>query len=391
MKYIFLIAAFNALFFAFLILQKKKAIHDKILVLWLLYLGIYTGIYGLFSDRLFLDYHLLSASFISFLLLLGPFLFLYISALIDPKFRFNRKKLVHFIPFILFNLYIGIVSFVPQLSEQIRLDHVEGAHGVPLLFNLFLILTVLSGPLYFLLSILLFKKLDIDIFNNFSSYENVDLDWLRKLVYSFGFIWTLLMIFTTVHHVFQIFSWSFCTDGLFLSLSVFIILIGYFGLKQSEIFVPFQDQNKDYITKTKKKYAHVLLDKAEAEKYAEEIKEFMRTEQPYLESDLTLPRLATKLQISSHLLSRVINEKFGLNFFDFINHYRIEAVKAKMVEPESDKLSLLGIAYECGFNSKSAFNRVFKKLTKLTPSEYKNQHREPITQPNNIHSRSPTL
>jgi hypothetical protein len=266
-RYIFLIAAFNALFFAILILQKKKALHDKILIYWLIYLGLYTGIYALFSNKLFIDFHLLSASFISLLLLHGPFLFLYISALIDQKFQFNRKKLLHFIPFILFNLFIVIASFFPELSERIRLDHVESEHGVPLLLNLFLILTVLSGPFYFILSILLFKKLDINIFNNFSSYENVNLDWLRKLVYTFGVIWTILMIFATVHHVFGMFSWIFCTHGLSLSLSVFIILIGYFGLKQKEIFIQYHDQNIEYVTEPKPKYAGVVLKEADAEKY----------------------------------------------------------------------------------------------------------------------------
>src|SRR5680860_785492 len=120
MKYIFLIAAFNALFFAVLVLQKKKALHDKILIYWLIYLGLYTGIYALFSNKLFIDFHILSASFISLLLLHGPCLFLYISALIDEKFEFNRKKLVHFIPFILFNLFIVIASFLPEISERIR-------------------------------------------------------------------------------------------------------------------------------------------------------------------------------------------------------------------------------------------------------------------------------
>jgi len=372
-KYIFLIAAFNALFFAILILQKKKALHDKILIYWLIYLGLYTGIYALFSNKLFIDFHLLSASFISLLLLHGPFLFLYISALIDQKFQFTGKKLFHFIPFILFNLFIVIASFFPELSERIRLDHVESEHGVPLLLNLFLILTVLSGPFYFILSILLFKKLDINIFNNFSSYENVNLDWLRKLVYTFGVIWTILMIFTTVHHVFGMFSWIFCAHGLSLSLSVFIILIGYFGLKQKEIFIQYNDQNIKYVTEPKPKYAGVVLKEADAEKYVSQIQHLMSLEKPYLDADLTLPQLSTRLQIPSHLLSRVINENFELNFFDFINQYRVDEVKSKLNNPEFGHLSILGIAFECGFNSKSAFNRVFKKLTGLTPSEYKNQ------------------
>lgn len=371
MKYIFLIASFNALFFSFLILQKKKAIHDKILIGWLIYLGFYTGIYGLFSDKLFTGFHLLSVSFISLLLLHGPFLFLYVSALIDYKAQFNIKKLLHFIPFVLFNLFILVSSFYPEYSERIRLDHLESEHSAPLLFNGFLLLTVISGPFYFILSILLFKKLDINIFNNFSSYENVDLDWLRKLVYTFGGIWTVLMIITTIHHVFQMFSWIFCTHGLTLSLSAFILLIGYYGLKQKEIFIQYPNQNTPYVTEPKTKYAGTFLKDADMEQYVDKLKRFMSSEKPYLDANISLPELANKLDIPSHHLSRVINEHFDVNFFDFINQYRIKEVKARIGNPEYENLSLLGIAFDSGFNTKSAFNRVFKKMTGFTPSEYK--------------------
>jgi AraC-like DNA-binding protein len=373
MKYLFFIAAFNALFFAILILQKKKVLHDKILIYWLIYLGIYTGSYAFLSNILFTDFHLLSVSFISLLMLHGPFLYLYISALIDEKYRFNRKSLLHFTPFILFNVFVLVSPLFPEFAGRIRLDHVESVHGAPLLFNFFLILTALSGPVYFLLSVRLFKILDINIFNNFSTTENINLDWLRKLVYSFGVIWTVLIVVATIHHVFHLFSWAFCTDGLFLSLSVFIILIGYFGLKQKEIFTQYPDHKIEYVTEPKTKYASVLLNEADAELYVSKIKHFMETEKSYMDADLTLPDLATKLEIPSHHLSRVINENFGLNFFDFINQYRIEEVKAKMARPEFDNLSLLGIAFESGFNTKSAFNRVFKKMTGSTPSEYKKQ------------------
>ncbi len=376
MKYIFLIAAFNALFFAFFIFQKKKAIHDKILICWLLYLGLYTGVYALFSNKLFIEFHLLSASFISLLLLHGPFLFLYISALIDQEFQFNREKLLHLIPFILFNLFIVIASFFPEISEGIRLDHLESEHGTPLLFNLFLILTVLSGPFYFILSMLLFKKLDINIFNYFSSYENVNLNWLRKLVYIFGGIWTVLMTFATVHHVFNMFSWIFCAHGLTLSLSAFIILIGYYGLKQKEIFIQYSDRNIEGVTEPKTKYAGMFLKETDIEHYVSKLKHFMATRKPYLEADLSLPELANKLEIPTHHLSRIINEQFGVNFFDFVNQYRIEEVKSRIGNPEFENFSLLGIAFDSGFNTKSAFNRVFKKMVGLTPSEYKKQIKE---------------
>lgn len=195
MKYFFLIAAFNAFFFAILLFQKKpKAVHDKILIFWLAFLGLYTGVYGLYSNELFTHFPLLSASFISLLLLHGPFLYFYISSLVVNPDKFGTKDMLHFIPFLLFNLYLIIVSFLPMVSERISLSHVASEHESPLLFQLFLMLVVLSGPVYFVFSIRQFKRLDIQIFNNFSRAENINLDWLRKLVYIFGSVWTLLMI-----------------------------------------------------------------------------------------------------------------------------------------------------------------------------------------------------
>lgn len=376
MQYIFLIAAFNAFFFASLVYRKKNAQHDKVLIFWLIYLGIYTGVYGLYSDVLFTSYHLLSTSFLSLLMLHGPFLYLYISALIMPDFKFTRDKLLHFLPFILFNTYIVIASFFPDIATGIRLDHVEHGQNTPLLFNIFLILVVLSGPIYFVLSIILFKKLDISIFNNFSSYKNINLEWLRKLVYSFGFIWTLLMIIATIHHVFRLFSLTFCTDGLSLSLSAFVILIGYFGLRQQEIFTQNKEDNNAYVNpgETKEKYGGITIDRQILDNHVTLITQYMEKNKAYLDADLSLQQMAERLTIPSHQLSRIINEQFGVNFFDFVNSYRIEEVKKRIGNPKFENLSLLGIAYDSGFNSKSAFNRVFKKMEGITPSEYKKKN-----------------
>ncbi|GAB1374283.1 hypothetical protein MASR1M46_11660 [Bacteroidales bacterium] len=373
MKYIFLIAAFNALFFALLIFQKKKALHDKVLILWLIYLGVYTGIYALFSETMFDNFHILSASFISLLLLHGPFLFLYISSLADINFKMNQTKLIHFAPFVLFNLFLLIASQYPEISEGIRLNHTHGMHKPVWVFNLFLISVVLSGPFYFILSILSLKRLDVNIFNNFSTLENVNLSWLRKLIYTFGFIWTALMIFATIHHVFNMFSWIFCTHGLTLSLSVFIIIIGYLGLKQKEIFVNFPDSGSEFVTEERAKYSGVAADEEETKHYVSNLRQYMDAEKPYLDPEISLPELSKRLGVSSHFLSRVINEQLGVNFFDFVNRYRVEEVKLRITDPKFNYLSILGIAFESGFNTKSTFNRVFKKTTGLTPKEFREQ------------------
>ncbi len=371
MKYIFLIAAFDAIFFSVLLFQKKpKALHDKILIFWLIFLGIYTGVYGLFSNELFTQFPLLSAGFISLLLLHGPFLYFYISLLAINSDQFTVKNLLHFIPFFLFNFYLLVVSFFPFVSERISLSHVANDHEPPLLFHLFLIGVVLSGPVYFFLSTRLFKNLDIRIFNNFSRDEHINLDWLRKLVYIFGSVWTLLMVVAVIHHVFNLFSWTFCTDGISLSLSIFIILIGYYGLKQKQLF-SFSEKELLIPVQKPEKYSGSRLKEPDARLYLEKLTRFMEEEKPYLDPDLNLPQLAKGVNIPSHYLSQVINEYIGLNFFDFINHQRVEDVKSKMSDPQYNNFSILGIAFESGFNSKSAFNRVFKNITGSTPSEYK--------------------
>ncbi|HEY9488523.1 MAG TPA: hypothetical protein VIQ51_09330, partial [Chryseosolibacter sp.] len=105
MEYVLFIAAFNALFSVVLILQKQKALHDKILILWLLYLGLYIGAYAFLPDAFFTDYPVLSTAFISLLMLHGPFLYLYIRSLANVDFKINKREFYHFFPYVLFNLF----------------------------------------------------------------------------------------------------------------------------------------------------------------------------------------------------------------------------------------------------------------------------------------------
>jgi len=272
---------------------------------------------------------------------------------------------------VLFNFYILGSSFFPEISVKLNVEKLSADYHPPFVFLFFLILTALSGTVYFILTIRLFRKLDINIFNNYSSSSDIDLNWLRMLVLVFGIVWTGLISITIIHHVFRMFSMAFCTDGLFLSLSVFVILIGYFGLKQKLLF-SYQDVLVDREdTKTLTKYAGSRLTDLEARQYGEKLIEYMRSSKPYLNPDLSLSQLAGEIGITSHYLSQVINEKFNLNFFDFINGYRVDAFKERISDPGYSNYSFLGIAFECGFNSKSAFNRIFKKVTGLTPSQYK--------------------
>lgn len=371
MKYIFFIASFHAFFFLMLLFKKRpKLLHDRILISWLLYLGVSTATYAVVMD-LFAEASLLSSGVIALFLLHGPFLYLYVSALTSTRNKFQIKNLWHFVPFIAFSLYLLIAFKFPVYSEGIRVDHVDEGGAEPVyLFLLFLIITALSGPIYFFLS---FKKFQSIKESNldFSSKE-INLDWLGKLITVFGIVWTTLIVIAVIHHIFHLFSMVFCTDGLYLSLSIFIILIGYFGLKQKKKFIaPVVETETEANKESEIKYAATQMQGEELQKCCNMVGQYMIKEKPYLDSNLTLPKLAKDLNVSTHHLSQVINEVHGKNYFNFINKYRIEEVKRKIQDPKFKNYTLLGIAYESGFNSKSAFNRAFRNITGTTPSKYR--------------------
>jgi AraC-like DNA-binding protein len=372
MKYAFLIASFNAFFFTALLLQKKpRALHDNILVLWLIYLGLFIGVYAFYSHELFTHFRLLSVSLISLLMLHGPFLYIYVLSLVNGRTSLSSADFLHLIPYLLFNSYVLVASFSPELSEKLNLELVSPGQGTPVLFSLFLILTALSGTIYFVLTFRLFRNFDRNISNNFSNAEVVDLHWIRRLAIAFGVVWTLLITITVIHHVLNMFTAAFCTDGLFLALSFFVILIGWFGLRQKAIFSPANIVIDRTSGEEQPKYSGSRLSAADAKSYTDRISAYMSSAKPYLQPELSLPQLASDLDIPVHYLSQVINEQLGQNFHDFINRYRVDTFRERLSAGDSENFTLLGIAFECGFNSKSAFNRVFRQFTGMTPSQYK--------------------
>jgi YesN/AraC family two-component response regulator len=113
-----------------------------------------------------------------------------------------------------------------------------------------------------------------------------------------------------------------------------------------------------------------LLDTETADNYTKKLTRFIAEEEPFLVPNLSLRSLAEQLEIHPNKLSWLLNERMGKNFNEFINHYRIEYFKSLAVNPENSHISLLGLAYESGFNSKTVFNTYFKKETGKTPKEF---------------------
>lgn len=183
------------------------------------------------------------------------------------------------------------------------------------------------------------------------------------------------------------------TDVLWIGFSLTAFLLGYFAMKEPEIFklpqpneralpepIPLLPNNLDPLTEAPNEEKSEAQDEKEDwEPIRQKLTQLMDEQQPYLNPKLTLPELADQAGETVHDLSRAINQGFGMNFNDFVNSYRVDAFKEKVLEPQYRNHTLLAVALMVGFNSKTAFNRSFKKLTGQTPREYFQAEKEKNT------------
>ena len=371
---ILLIGATLALFLAVLLLRKKgKALHDYIISVWLIFLGLYVAVYSFGPTHFFIDHPWLINFYISLLFLNSPVLFVYVKAITNSEYKLCKGIFWHLLPFILFSIYINFSFHAQDILMNVSSVHGEAKMELPLPYFVFLILLAFSVPFYIFLSITLLLKHRKIITNNFSDLEKRTLTWLRNLIIILGIVWVILASIIFIHHVLLLFSDSFCINGLFMTLSAFIVMVGYFGLYQPAIFTSEVTSTPIDIDKPDKPYSGTSLKEEDTQQYIAILDDYMKNEKPYLNNELTLHQLATEVNILPHYLSRVINEHYKQNFFDFVNQYRVNEFIHRLPNPKYSNYSLLAIAFDCGFNSKTTFNRYFKKAIGLTPSEYKSK------------------
>ncbi|AZA76862.1 AraC family transcriptional regulator [Chryseobacterium sp. G0186] len=234
--------------------------------------------------------------------------------------------------------------------------------------SLSIILILVQALFYTGLSYITIRKHQRKIQQFSSNTEGIDLNWLEYII-------LVLLVVNIVYVIYNLFydpkSLNFFINTVFLLV---IYFVGYYSLKQKEIYPLEEKQRNELISinedseseEVKKK----LMTDEELLKIKTQLEKIMDTQKPYLNSELNLIKLAELLSVSTHHLSYVINTGFGKNFFQYVNEFRVEYAQQLLKETGS-KLSILGIAYESGFNSKTSFNTTFKKLTGQTPSEFK--------------------
>jgi len=144
-------------------------------------------------------------------------------------------------------------------------------------------------------------------------------------------------------------------------------VVSYWVLRDSYVF----SENYPGLGSDRKKYEKSSLDEEAVPRLLQKILTYMEADKPYLNGNLTLSEMADQLRLSTHHLSQLINEQTGKNFSDFVNEYRVAALKQNLQNPAMAHLKIEELAFESGFNSKSVFNTAFKKITGVTPSQYR--------------------
>lgn len=299
--------------------------------------------------------------------LYGPLTYLYVRALTSRAYwRFSSRQWLHFLPFA-----ASIALLIPffNLSDESLVDMIYADADVDDQLGLWVLgglaVAVLPIPLigvYLTLGIRRLVQHGYNIRDQFSSIENISLIWLRNLLIALGLLYILYFVALAS-------GGSNRLESLLNIATVIVIYtIGYMGLRQPIIF---RHPDQPEASAERPKYRKSALDDESSKMLLQELQDLMATDRPYLDSKLSLAELAGQLGLSSNYLSQIINQQTGGNFFDYINSHRVDAAKDILADPARAKASILTIAMDSGFNSKSAFYTAFKQHADLTPSQYR--------------------
>jgi len=289
-------------------------------------------------------------------LAIGPLIYFYVLRLTRPEHKFRRKELLHFGPLL---LQLGML--ILEIREGIRTG---AATYNTLLFGqtdwiLHLSVCVSVITYIYLILKLIERFYHRAQFNSVSDRYRYELKWLRNILIGFGLL-CLLWIPVTLYYRNQTEIHAYYP--FYILLAAFIIRIA--AIAHSRQAVSVQPVVPSFLK---------LPPPAEAKQKGTWLKKVVKANLYYLDPELSLVSLAEKLELTPHELSRIINTVLKKSFNDFINEFRVAEVARRMEDPAYNHLTLLGIAFESGFNSKSTFNRAFKQMTGISAAEYKTE------------------
>ncbi|TAL67655.1 MAG: AraC family transcriptional regulator [Bacteroidetes bacterium] len=348
--------AVQGFFLAMLLMTGKNSNKrsGRILSILFIILSLSIAQYILIPKNLGLPYRIKEP----FILLIGPFLLFYIQEITEGK-RFTFLDLIHFLPFVIF-FWILIPIFVHGNNNEY--SELLYKHSLVMSDVIWAIIVVQYGY-YWWRIVKIIKIHRKNVVSEFSNIDGKTLSWMRSLLFIFGIFFFILAF--TIIIVVHLKNYLAVDTIVCCSLSIIIFILGYRSILQKDIYVNKEEVLKD---KTEQKN-NIELNESELE-MIEKIIKYIEKEKPYLDSGLTLTSLAHKLNLTRNKLSYLINIKLAENFYEFINKYRVEEVKRLLSQPNNQQFTIIALAFEAGFSSKSSFQTNFKKFTGLTPTEY---------------------
>lgn len=366
MEAILYIGISQSLFAGILIATRKpRGIANQILAAWLLIICIEMVIV-LVNETLVELYpiKILPYSY-------GPLLLLYAKWMTTEKPRFDPRYLWHFAPFFVF-----LIASLVFIDERVM----HGTDGF-LVVDRFVSFRIVYGVTFFVSITAYSVATFVEIHRHqkrlkqLVSYSTgrITLQWLLGLSITFYAGYVIMFIFGGIDIMVGFMPFD-PYEISFIGLTILTFLFGVFGFNQPVIFEEVvrytESEEPESDAEDPKKYQRSGLKKKDIKGYMEQVENHMENIKPYLDRELTIYNLSRQLDIPRHILSEIINEHMGKNFYNLVNDYRVEEVKMRLESPEYKHLTILAIAFDSGFNSKSSFNTIFKEKTGSTPSEY---------------------
>jgi AraC-like DNA-binding protein len=317
-------------------------------------------------------------------LIYGPLIYLYAVCTSDRTRRLRWWDAQHFVPFVGVVL-AGLPVYLMSGPEKIEFYQLLQRGERPPIVLVTDVLKYGSGITYTAITLLFLTRHRTRVKDSYSSVERVNLQWLFHLAWAAAVIWVGAALFHVTDAVGRPLL-ERPDDIIALATAILVYGIGYRALRQPEVFNVATGEFPAVRETTMShegavaaappgqpapRYERSGLGDSEADALKGALVQSMERDRCYRDPDLALPELATRLGTTPHKLSEVLNAQLEQSFYDSVNGYRVREVQQRLTEHRSDALTLLSLASDAGFASKSTFNSVFKKVAGVTPSEYR--------------------
>ena len=312
----------------------------------------------------------------------GPLVYLYAKAASDRGWRFDTRAALHFAPVVVI-LILTLPIYLQSGAGKIALYDRLTAGDTPMLLAVLDPFKYVSGLAYSAATVAYLRVHRRRVEDSYSNTERVNLRWLQSLAVVGAAIWILAVILGIAGVLPEPIA-RYGDDPVSLAVALFVYATGYKGLRQPEIFryepTPAEQAPVESTVaatevsppdRTAPRYERSGLGEFETRQLQAALLALMVRERPYRDPELTLPALAERLGSTPHKLSEVLNRELSQTFYDFVNGYRVDEVRARLADPGTKHLNILALGLDAGFASKSTFNQAFKKLTGQTPSMYR--------------------